>query len=221
MTFTYSNDLCNIHRVLKYDSVDNDLFDPHFDVTTFFNDNKEQSILTVLLYLNDDFVGGETNFLDYVASKTFQSQEGLTTVTPKEGSILLFHHDLYHSGAQLSHGTKYILRTDVLFRAQHCQQNPEGVEKGVALLRNITICDNKAFTVKQLMNKAQYNKDEQLDKLEQALSQLDLLEGSLESFCMPGKELLSIMINDVIRDQLCCETIETFINQAFASLTQT
>ena len=54
-------------RVLRYDFKDNDRFEPHFDATTMVGKTK-QSLLTVLLYLNDgggvDFEGGETLYLD-------------------------------------------------------------------------------------------------------------------------------------------------------------
>ena len=61
-------------RVLQYDAVDNDVFDPHYDVTTFANDDNDdnnscsnrcrtcQSLLAVLIYLNQGFVAGETMF---------------------------------------------------------------------------------------------------------------------------------------------------------------
>ncbi len=64
---------------------------------------KKKSHLSLLLYLNDDFYGGAT---------VFQNLE----VKPKRGSILLFPHSLLHAGEVLYSGTKYILRTDVIFQ---------------------------------------------------------------------------------------------------------
>ena len=98
-------------RVLRYDSDDHDVFDPHFDATTRVAGDKT-SLLTVLLYLNDgggvNFEGGQTLFLD--------SEKGDSVhVTPAMGSAVVFEHDLFHSSAPLEFGTKYVLRTDVLF----------------------------------------------------------------------------------------------------------
>ena len=100
-----------------------------------------KSYITVLLYLNEgkgyDFQGGETEFLirtvdeDVVSSKkknttTYQqhtyTRSGNTTATstkivPKTGTIVLFEHDLYHRGCPLISGTKYVLRTDIMFPA--------------------------------------------------------------------------------------------------------
>ncbi|MEL6182377.1 MAG: 2OG-Fe(II) oxygenase [Myxococcota bacterium] len=62
------------------------------------------SRLTLMVYLNDDFDGGETDFPE-------QSQ----VVVPRQGSALLFQHMLLHEGKQVDRGTKYVLRTDVFY----------------------------------------------------------------------------------------------------------
>ncbi len=62
------------------------------------------SKLTFLVYLNDGFQGGATDFRDFV-------------VTPKRGDALLFIHDIFHEGAAVTAGTKYVLRSDVLYSA--------------------------------------------------------------------------------------------------------
>lgn len=108
-------------RILRYDADSNDRFEPHFDATTFIDSH--QSLLTVLIYLNDgggtDFSGGETCYLDAhilssLGAATF-AEEKITKVTAESGKAVIFEHDLYHSGAPLTSGTKYVLRTDVMF----------------------------------------------------------------------------------------------------------
>ncbi len=64
--------------------------------------NGEQSKLTLLLYLNEDFEGGETTFV-----------EG--AVTPKRGTALVFPHELLHAGTEVRSGVKYVLRSDVMY----------------------------------------------------------------------------------------------------------
>lgn len=66
----------------------------------------ERSFLTLLLYLNGEFEGGETAFRD--PDELF---------TPQTGSALIFPHDRWHEGRPVLSGTKYVLRTDVLFNA--------------------------------------------------------------------------------------------------------
>jgi predicted 2-oxoglutarate/Fe(II)-dependent dioxygenase YbiX len=64
----------------------------------------EASQYSFLIYLNDDFIGGETVF-----------RSG-TTIRPKKGSALLFLHGLRHEGALLKSGIKYVLRTDIMYK---------------------------------------------------------------------------------------------------------
>jgi len=60
------------------------------------------SQLTLLVYLNDGFTGGCTDFRSF-------------TVQPEAGSALLFLHDTWHEGAAVNEGVKYVLRSDVLY----------------------------------------------------------------------------------------------------------
>lgn len=70
----------------------------------------ERSFLTLLLYLNDDFDGGETVF-----------REPEEIFRPRCGSILIFPHERWHEGRPVERGTKYVLRTDVLFKRLRAQ----------------------------------------------------------------------------------------------------
>lgn len=62
------------------------------------------SRLTFLVYLNEAFEGGATDFRDF-------------QVTPQTGQALLFIHDTWHEGAAVTQGVKYVLRSDVLYAA--------------------------------------------------------------------------------------------------------
>lgn len=65
----------------------------------------EQSLLTLMVYLNDDVVGGATEFAD------------ADRVLPAAGKALMFQHQVLHQGAPVRDGLKYVLRTDVMYRA--------------------------------------------------------------------------------------------------------
>jgi predicted 2-oxoglutarate/Fe(II)-dependent dioxygenase YbiX len=69
----------------------------------FIRNPCEQSLLTFMIYLNEGFVGGATEF-DHVS------------VVPRMGDALVFRHGLRHQGAEVTRGTKYVLRSDVMFR---------------------------------------------------------------------------------------------------------
>ncbi|MDH0866759.1 2OG-Fe(II) oxygenase [Mitsuaria sp. GD03876] len=60
------------------------------------------SRLTFLVYLNDGFAGGGTDFRDFV-------------VQPETGTALLFIHDTWHEGSEVTAGVKYVLRSDVMY----------------------------------------------------------------------------------------------------------
>lgn len=64
----------------------------------------ESSLMTLLIYLNGDFTGGETTFRD-------------ATVVPETGLGLIFQHKVLHAGAPVIDGIKYVLRSDVMFRS--------------------------------------------------------------------------------------------------------
>ena len=77
----------------------------HFD-GSFRRSAAEESILTFLIYLNDDFEGGETAF-------------GWDAVKPARGTALVFPHKVRHQGSPVIRGVKYVLRTDVMYRLAH------------------------------------------------------------------------------------------------------
>lgn len=83
----------------------------------FQRHERERSFLTCIVYLNDDFAGGETEF-EPVPGERFG-------VRPREGSVLLFDHPVRHQGAEVLAGRKYALRTDVMYRLPaSCDADP-------------------------------------------------------------------------------------------------
>ena len=69
----------------------------------------ERSFLTLMLYLNGDFVGGATDFDNRALVEPL-------SVTPRPGCALIFTHAQLHQGAPVARGRKYVLRTDVMYR---------------------------------------------------------------------------------------------------------
>ncbi|MEW6210236.1 MAG: 2OG-Fe(II) oxygenase [Acidobacteriota bacterium] len=88
-------------RFYRYDAGQN--FGPHTD-GCYARENGERSLLTLMIYLNADFAGGETFFL--------QSEK---LIAPETGKALVFSHHLWHEGRPVTNGRKYILRTDVMY----------------------------------------------------------------------------------------------------------
>jgi len=66
-----------------------------------------ESKCTMLVYLNDDFEGGETRFYD----NNFRATD---TVVPKRGSALVFDIALWHEAQQIDSGNKYWVGTELM-----------------------------------------------------------------------------------------------------------
>ena len=102
-------------------------FREHCDGSYVTPDGSEITFLTVHVYLNTQstepvdskdvrpdyekpLIGGATRF------STFGS-DNVYDVNPTTGSCLVFQHrNLMHSGEEVDQGTKYTVRTDVLFK---------------------------------------------------------------------------------------------------------
>jgi predicted 2-oxoglutarate/Fe(II)-dependent dioxygenase YbiX len=179
-------------RVLRYDATDNDVFDPHFDATTRVtakeNADDLTSLLTVLIYLNDgggkDFDGGETYFLD----STNPNYEP-TKVGPSAGSVVVFEHDLYHSSVPLKYGTKFVLRTDVLFKLDE----EAGVDKARKSDNDSNRKHGNALTLFELCEELQVDEDAKT-----CLSDIGLIDLTLESLIAPGMTAVKQMLFDVL-----------------------
>ena len=127
-----SNALCGINkrwRFFRYGK--NCVYRPHIDGSwpagSLSEDGKAyeldksgstRSYLTFLIYLNDDFEGGETKFY-------YPEEEGIKAlvvrgIVPQRGSVLVFPQgntaSLLHEGSAVTKGTKYVVRTDVLYK---------------------------------------------------------------------------------------------------------
>jgi prolyl 4-hydroxylase len=91
-------------RFRFYRYKDGQQFKPHVD-GPYRKSETEKSKITLLLYLNEDFVGGNTTLV-------LEGQE----IEPKEGMLFLFEHKIMHCGRPVTEGTKYVLRTDVMYK---------------------------------------------------------------------------------------------------------
>jgi WD40 repeat protein len=74
----------------------------------------ERSLLTFMVYLNsaDEFAGGATRF--------FRGRDPacgeFMRVAPAKGLLITFDHGLWHDGAPVHEGTKWVMRSDIMYR---------------------------------------------------------------------------------------------------------
>lgn len=101
-------------RFYRYDP--GQRFAPHRD-GSYMRRNGECSELTLMIYLNDGFEGGDTRF--YIHQHYFELLEKEAvpdvSVVPKTGMALCFRHELRHEGSRVIRGRKYVLRSDVMY----------------------------------------------------------------------------------------------------------
>ena len=118
-------------RLNRYSGKKKEFFGPHRDAPFCPNGDK-RSLYTMLIYLNDDFGGGETKFYapkdPSIDTKGFTIKEeiekhgnledGFTsyTVSPKTGNALIFKQNLIHEGCKLAASDKYkfVIKTDIM-----------------------------------------------------------------------------------------------------------
>ena len=73
---------------------------------------EETSVFTIHIYLSEGTKGGETVFYD----DTF-FEKGSFFCEPKKGRLAIFRqYGFYHCGAAVVEGTKYTVRTDIMYR---------------------------------------------------------------------------------------------------------
>jgi hypothetical protein len=100
-------------------------FKPHRDGAYQRLKPWQESLLTFMVYLNDQVVGGETRF--FAGMEHAFRQQPMLVVTPKEGMALVFVHRIIHEGATVQSGRKYVLRTDVMYA-----DPPAPLQSGIA-----------------------------------------------------------------------------------------
>lgn len=149
-------------RIYRYEPSGDESFAPHIDAgfppsgvsengnslvwddsSSLQSEEGEEIVsrLTVLMYLNDDFTGGETKFYTPQSVKGDGDQSfvssPIASVRPVAGSVLLFpqgvgedaveyarkHWPLHEGSPVLSGRPKYVIRSDVLF-ATHVEKPP-------------------------------------------------------------------------------------------------
>jgi hypothetical protein len=85
----------------------------------FKRKREEPALLDVIPKIGRVLLGGATNLLSY-AGATFDGkteEPARLDVMPKIGRVLLFQHrDLLHAGDEVVRGTKFTLRTDLMYK---------------------------------------------------------------------------------------------------------
>lgn len=104
-----------------------EVFHPHFDSGHDFSPSL-RTVFSLIIYLNDDFEGGETCFFPGGHSRenmfTKDKDKKEVQIKPSQGSALLFFHygelnPLHYAKKVIGDGTKYIIRADLTMENEY------------------------------------------------------------------------------------------------------
>jgi len=96
----------HLFRVCKYQN--EGFFGPHYD-GVYMTSEDVRSFYTLMFYLNEEYEGGETAFLDRE-----DHSKVINAIKPKAGMMIFFPQNIYHEGRAVK-GEKYIFRTDIMY----------------------------------------------------------------------------------------------------------
>jgi len=95
-------------RFLKYDHPGSK-FGKHID-GSFIKSDAECSLITLHIYLNEGFGGGETTFFDNMF------KDSKLAIVPKTGLCLFFRQRGWiHEGSKMGEGVKYTIRSELMY----------------------------------------------------------------------------------------------------------
>jgi hypothetical protein len=180
-------------------------------------------LLTVLVYLCDgggiDFEGGETLYLDSHVSSLNKALKadgsaGCTRITPRLGDVVIFEHDLYHSGAPLTNGTKFVMRTDVMFNATQVGLDSAAECRRRRKLSEGDDSEESAYATSGTI--ADFADSIGLDEAERKyLDSLGLLNVTADAFLAPGIVALKNMLSDGFTKE---EKVEQILKSAIEAV---
>jgi len=107
-----------IYKGMKYDSI-NERFrflkydgEGHFNRHTdgHYQDQDKVSLITILIYLNQDYQGAYTTFF-----KDKYDKIGFA-LPPKTGMVCLMDQDIEHQVPELEKGVKYVVRSELMYK---------------------------------------------------------------------------------------------------------
>ncbi len=159
-------------RICKY--LPDGHFGPHYD-GEFFESYTCRSFKTFMIYLNDNYDNGCTNFLEEhsihydAVAKRYQAPEGCVRakLKAKQGDLLLFDHLLLHEGETVTRGVKYIIRSECMYtRAPAETAEEKRLERGYTLLREAKDLESqKLFDEAVAKYRAAYKVAPELERL--------------------------------------------------------
>lgn len=102
-------------RLCKYNPKNK--FDKHYDYGLNPNPMTLRSFKTCMTYLNENYDDGHTRFFHVDQSDGSVKYPLFLKLKPKMGMCLIFNQNIYHDGEVVNNGNKYMMRTDIIYKA--------------------------------------------------------------------------------------------------------
>ena len=120
-------ELSGVNKAIRFNSYEGskkEKFEKHRDAQ-FCPSGDHRSFLSLVIYLNDDFEGGETKFYipkqrKYIEESNLcdinNQEQHVISVMPKAGSAVIFSQNILHESALVTSSRKCILKTDIMLK---------------------------------------------------------------------------------------------------------
>lgn len=112
-----------ILRFCRYDK--DDKFMRHYDYGFNPDPLTHRTLKTCMLYLNSEFKGGHTRYFYHGTDEHGNVNiQPYINLKPTPGMCLIFNQNILHDGETVSEGEKYMVRTDMFYKAEHLINKP-------------------------------------------------------------------------------------------------
>ena len=84
---------------------------------------------------------GISSFAAFIVKLMHLTDTVACSVTPRTGTALIFNHDTLHEGEPVAMGTKYIIRTEIMYRRIDTEMlhNPGAYERDGNYIKTLTL----------------------------------------------------------------------------------
>lgn len=172
-------------RICKYDPTNK--FNKHLDTGYHVDPSTIRTIKTCMVYLNEEYDQGRTRF--YVGHMVKTKKKGkkmFYQLKAKPGDCLIFNQNILHDGEIVRGGKKYMMRTDVYYKARLLYNRPdEKTQKAMAMYREYEeLCEKLSQQDQEKMTEEDrdvYNTE--FDRCNELVREAFRLQPEVDYFC--------------------------------------
>lgn len=116
-------------RLCKYEP--GGFFKKHLDSGYHPKTHSHRTLVTIMVYLNDDYQNGETIFYD-----VNDDYKEVFRLKSKPGDCLIFNQKILHEGNKVNNGVKYMIRSDIFYTLEQSEYEEEKEDKNKEIAKD-------------------------------------------------------------------------------------